>query len=229
MWVMAADCWTLSNLHFNKRFKKCKAVGMTYRELSTENIEFDTLSRELFEIRQKQLQETTSQNFKEKSVTLEGAVKKSTKLELKSSLFNRMRKKKCIKSCSESDSSEVLSKECDTDPGVANFLRSSHDYFTENQISAGVQSVQISDEKEEHHKGEIYMDYINLDCKVYSDMRHSYSGVEARIQAIHPNPKIRFTLEEKERVDHLLKLDQSIVISFNDLEHDVAVKVRRFR
>ena len=39
------------------------------------------------------------------------------------------------------------------------------------------------------------------------------------------NPGLKFTTEERQRVDHLLKLDQSIVISFNDLEHDVALKV----
>ena len=39
------------------------------------------------------------------------------------------------------------------------------------------------------------------------------------------SPPMKFTLEERKRVERLVELEQSNVISFNDLEYDVASKV----
>ena len=39
------------------------------------------------------------------------------------------------------------------------------------------------------------------------------------------SPQLKFTQEERNRVDKLLELEQSHVVSFNDLEYDVASKV----
>ena len=76
------------------RFKKCKAVGMTYRD--PENILPDSngvvpIPKELFEARQRELQEISCQK-KDKSKTkmTESSVRNSTKLELKSSLVMNM-------------------------------------------------------------------------------------------------------------------------------------------
>ena len=46
------------------------------------------------------------------------------------------------------------------------------------------------------------------------------------LETIELNPKLKFTQEERNRVRHLLELEQSNVISFNDLEYEVASKVR---
>ena len=42
------------------------------------------------------------------------------------------------------------------------------------------------------------------------------------------SPQLKFTQEERNRVDKLLELEQSHVVSFNDLEYDVASKVNKF-
>ena len=46
------------------------------------------------------------------------------------------------------------------------------------------------------------------------------------LETIELNPHLKFTLEERNRVHHLLQLEQSNVISFNDLEYEVASKVQ---
>ena len=46
------------------------------------------------------------------------------------------------------------------------------------------------------------------------------------LESIELNPGLKFTVEERRRVNYLLELDRSNVISFNDLEYGVASKVR---
>ena len=58
------------------------------------------------------------------------------------------------------------------------------------------------------------------DAQDYSEIRGF--GV---LETIKLNPRLRFSQEEKNRVRQLLELDQSNVISFSDLEYEVASKV----
>ena len=46
------------------------------------------------------------------------------------------------------------------------------------------------------------------------------------LETIELNPGLKFTVEERRRVNYLLELEQSNVISFNDLEYEVASKVK---
>ena len=46
------------------------------------------------------------------------------------------------------------------------------------------------------------------------------------IMNIPVNPHLHFTTEERNRVEHLLELEKFNIISFNELEYDVAAKVR---
>ena len=46
------------------------------------------------------------------------------------------------------------------------------------------------------------------------------------LESIELNPGLKFTVEERRRVNYLLELEQSNVISFNDLEYEVASKVK---
>ena len=48
---------------------------------------------------------------------------------------------------------------------------------------------------------------------------------EGPLETIELNPHLKFSQEERSRVKYLLELDQSKVISFNDLEYEVASKV----
>ena len=45
------------------------------------------------------------------------------------------------------------------------------------------------------------------------------------LETIELNPQVKFTEEERRRVSYLLELEKSNVISFNDLEYEVASKV----
>ena len=53
----------------------------------------------------------------------------------------------------------------------------------------------------------------------------SYSLSPSTLETIELNPGLKFTVEERNRVNYLLELEQSNVISFNDLEYEVASKV----
>ena len=52
--------------------------------------------------------------------------------------------------------------------------------------------------------------------------------VQSDQMSLSVGPGITFTEEERKRVQHLVGLDQTILISFNDLEEEVAVKVITF-
>ena len=45
---------------------------------------------------------------------------------------------------------------------------------------------------------------------------------------IEVHPHLKFSVEERDRVEHLLAMEKSNIISFNELEYDVAAKVKLF-
>ena len=61
----------------------------------------------------------------------------------------------------------------------------------------------------------------SVDDQIRSDQS---DGLTA-LQTIELNPRLNFSQEERKRVKLLLELDQSNMISFNDLEYEVASKV----
>lgn len=71
-----------------------------------------------------------------------------------------------------------------------------------------------------------------LNSTLNSDLRltrtcQSSSHSVSPLETIELNPQVKFTEEERRRVNYLLELEQSNVISFNDLEYEVAYKVNK--
>ena len=266
------------------RFKKCKAVGMTYRD--PDNILPDSdgvvpIPKELFEARQRELQETSCQKKGKLKTKMTGnSIKNSTKLELKSSLFNRLKEKEN----KIRESQNNITQEAETFNGISKDFGSPtfNSILLKNTIDEHILSDQESDsfpvvesienidalnisaveplegritcivknlQKDLENKSETTSEKIynenseeqinqqrvsefvkdeNETVFEYYKMETSYSIAE-RIQRIPLIPGLKFTTEESKRVDHLLELNQSIVIRFNDLEHDVAVKVNKLK
>jgi len=243
------------------RFKKCKAVGMTYRDpdnLVKDSDGIVTIPKELFEARQKELKEISSpRKEKENTKMTEMSVKKSTKDWLKTSLYNKIKEKKTlIEAEYNSKYFENISKDFGSTTFNSTLLTETIDeqIVAENETNSETSSIVGSINNIEALKSTVceadfstfsYMDVdehevnMNLDVQEGDDKildvnnsaemkeleERYFVNLGDRISKIPLNPRMKFTSEEKQRVDHLLKLDQSIVISFDDLDHDVAVKV----
>lgn len=229
------------------RYKKCKAVGMRYRD--PDNILHDndgrvTITKELFEARQRELQETSCQKkIKNMTVLTESSIKKSTKMELKSSLFNRIREKekknKQIENPMEyyegisntfgsPEFNSLLLKDTISEQILANQVTKPPSIIESiENIEALQTTVQTNNVCKMIGSNSNVVAQSNQSCKQGESEKSDSFPIEiaCSIGRIPLNPGLKFTTEERQRVDHLLKLDQSIVISFDDLEHDVAVKV----
>ena len=80
--------------------------------------------------------------------------------------------------------------------------------------------------KEEAGLGDQFDPYLEKKDVLMVDMCDLVQGDQMSLSV---GPGITFTEEERKRVQHLVGLDQTILISFNDLEEEVAVKVITFR
>ena len=79
--------------------------------------------------------------------------------------------------------------------------------------------------KEEAELGDQFDPYLEKKDVLMVDMCDLVQGDQMSLSV---GPGITFTEEERKRVQHLVGLDQTILISFNDLEEEVAVKVITF-
>ena len=79
--------------------------------------------------------------------------------------------------------------------------------------------------KEEAGLGDQFDPYLEKKDVLMVDMCDLVQGDQMSLSV---GPGITFTEEERKRVQHLVGLDQTILISFNDLEEEVAVKVITF-
>ena len=184
---------------------------MTYSNYDDTNV---AIPRELFEARQRELAEI-------KCIKKPTLSPRPTLNNEEQQQYGNTDKKKTEETCGDSVKHDPFNQ----------LLRNTIDEEIKSQDTKAmvvsidnIPSIQLG-EASSTTRGSCIVENPHPDNKFLEQQETQINNYEA-IMNIPVNPHLHFTTEERNRVEHLLELEKFNIISFNELEYDVAAKVR---